>query len=43
LTQLRAALSWLVLGLVFIPGMYLFEYLDRKWFAAARLDEEAPR
>ena len=34
----RLTFTWLVLGFSFIPGIYLFEALDRRWFRAARLD-----
>jgi hypothetical protein len=34
----RSAASWLVLGLSFIPGMYLFEAIERRWSEAAQLD-----
>ena len=34
----RSMFTWLVLGFSFIPGIYLFEALDRRWFTAARLD-----
>lgn len=40
LTQPVGALLWLVLGFVFIVGMYGYDMLVRRWFARARLEEE---
>lgn len=34
----RSSFTWLLLGFSFVPGIYLFEALDRRWFRAARLD-----
>lgn len=38
--MLRSLVTWLLLGLAFVPGIYLFEAIDHRWFTAARLDSD---
>lgn len=42
LSLLHAALAWLVLALCFVGGLYLFEYLNRRWWSVSNLAESRP-
>jgi hypothetical protein len=37
LLPMLAALSWFVLALPFVAGLYVFEFFDRRWWGRARL------
>jgi len=43
LVLMRASFSWLILGLWFVVGLYVFEYMNRRWWSVASLDESSPR
>ena len=41
LLPMLAALSWFVLALPFVAGLYVFEFFDRRWWGRARLGAQS--